>query len=511
MKYNREHKEPDTWQPLADIFSGLMLMFLLILMLIILFIGYKDETYGNDYSNVGDHGDGGYLVHVSEDDFGDGEHDEVSEVSEVEGGGGSEYGLAAVKVIAVDADTGKVIKEAGITFSLHYGFNNNLVSLNTYYPEKISYSKFETVDDGTLFLPEKVHENTYVLKNLSAPAGYIAGDSFAFTVAEAHHWDDPYVVYFPLSAQKHSFAIRVTDKDTGKPVPMGVYDITTESGEHVATITCDANGYGQSEILPQNTKYVITQSKVNEFYAALEHPITVSLDGTPGMVIDIQATKTTFEVCVVDELYKTPISGATFAIYNEDGALLGEYITNEKGLVRLQNLHKNASYTVKQIKWADKWQETAYETNFVVDEYGRINGYGVYSLTEANRMIRINITARDLLLGIRIDGSELSLRDESGNIVYSWTSEKHGTDIEGIAPGRYTVERNGSSSFEIFIEDTAEIQEFQYKLFNIWILLAIIFCWLVIIIGVIAIIISRRKKKKGDEEEALREEDKHDE
>ena len=38
--------------------------------------------------------------------------------------------------------------------------------------EKTEYKKFETGDNGTFYLPEKITKGTYSLHNISAPSGY---------------------------------------------------------------------------------------------------------------------------------------------------------------------------------------------------------------------------------------------------------------------------------------------------------------------------------------------------
>ena len=45
-------------------------------------------------------------------------------------------------------------------------------TLYTYYQEKTEYKKFETGDNGTFYLPEKITKGTYSLHNISAPSGY---------------------------------------------------------------------------------------------------------------------------------------------------------------------------------------------------------------------------------------------------------------------------------------------------------------------------------------------------
>lgn len=497
MKYKKERTEPDRWKPLADIFSGLMLMFLLILMLIVLFIGYKDEFSDAD---VYDTENSGYTESVQKDD-GDKSGTEKTELI-----GDNE--IAAVRVVVVDGTTGDVIEQAGIDFNLLSEQQSSPLTLHTYYPEKIAYKDFTTKDDGAFLLPEKLEKKTYVLKNISAPEGYISGETMAFTIDDTYYWDNPYEIRFPLSAKKRGFAIRVTDTETGEPVPMGVYDISTTDGKTVGKIVCDESGYGQAEALTYNDEYVITQGQPNEFYAAMEHPVTVTLNENDDKVVDIGATKTTFELCMTDELYKTPIEGVTVSVYRDDGVFVGEYTTNDKGTVRLQNLSKNTTYTVEQTSWEDKWQKNAYKTEFNVDTIGKINDSPIYSVTGTNRMIRAQFAVKDKLLGFNISDEALSLKDANGQIIEKWSSESDGTIIEGLIPGSYVLEAEGGEPIEISIEDTSEIQNFSYSIFKPWLFIAI-FIGCIGILSVLVLFItfgikrkkSLRKESENDESE----------
>lgn len=500
MKYKKERTELDSWKPLADIFSCLMLMFLLILMLIILFIGYKDKI--NDRY---DDGEGNTQVAEQYDDNDDNDDDgggggggnEVTEPTKDDNG---DIGVAAVKVVMVDAETNEVIKQEGIEFDLFVGRQGENLTLHTYYPQIQNYTLFETRKDGTFFLPEKLKQNTYTLKNLTAPAGYISGATKSFTVSETYFWDDPFVVRFELSMKKHSFDIYVTDSKTGEPVPNGVYKVLAPNGKTVDEIKCDEQGCGHSELLPMNTTYRITQTEPNEFYAALEKPISITITENEDNAVNIQAVKTTFDIILKDELKGSPIEGATLSVYDGSKAKIGEYTTDDEGIASLENLSAGEVYSIEQTGWAENWQQKPYKTNFSVDKMGRINGYAIYSVSGTNRMIRVNISAKDKLFGFNMRGKALILKDEAGVVVKRFSSEINGTVIEGLATGLYSLETVGHAPIEIVVEDTHEIQEFSYKAINLIVLIAVVAVGVGVFIGTIFWIIYVKKKKKAEKE-----------
>ena len=83
----------------------------------------------------------------------------------------SEYDKSAVRVVVVDDDSGLQLRTAGITFDLLTDENENL-TLKVYYPQTQSYTLFETQQDGSFYLPQKLEPGTYVLRAVSVPDVY---------------------------------------------------------------------------------------------------------------------------------------------------------------------------------------------------------------------------------------------------------------------------------------------------------------------------------------------------
>ncbi len=514
MRYKKEHHDPDNWKSLADIFSGLMLMFLLILMLVVLFVGYRDEFWEPEHTGGSSQDaiqpwqmNGGTWETVPVSSHGGGgEETEPAEESTEETYGHD--GTAAVQVIVIDEDNQKILQTSGIDFYLLSGDQRDRLTLYTHYPEKVPYTQYETTENGTFFLPEKLQLDTYVLKNISAPAGYTSGGTLEFTIPDACNWDAPFVVYFPLSAVKQTITLRVTDAETGRPVPGGTYEvIATEdifkadgtyyarAGEVLDQILCDDRGCGQSRLLSPSRHYALAQSEALDGYAVLDGTIAVTMEGTGHKVHEIQAVKTGFNLTLTDELNATPIAGAVFAVYEDNGAMAGTVTTDENGQIRLRDLKKNISYTLEQIKWSGKWSHQPYQSRFTVDGAGRIHGQAVYSTAAVNRMIRVDISLADKITGMKIYGRPLLLRNSQGEIVSQWQSGA--TAVEGLAPGAYTLEYSGwfgsKISEDIQILDVADIQHFSYAVFQPWIVICAGMIGTAALIGAVLWVWKRKK------------------
>lgn len=80
---------------------------------------------------------------------------------------------AYLKVVKVDAETGKTIPYAGATFEI-YDPEGNLVTMNTTYPEVQEHTQFVTNEEGWLITPEVLpYGEGYSIVEKEAPYGYV--------------------------------------------------------------------------------------------------------------------------------------------------------------------------------------------------------------------------------------------------------------------------------------------------------------------------------------------------
>lgn len=222
-KRKRPNEELNFWQPATDMFSALVLILLLIILLLSLYLVNIDDddqidpdpgssVSSNSYDGVGaviSRPDGGHQDADGDDGGGAGSTPDGSSIADLPGGpddnvaggggGGSGTGTgdgpdkgikSAVFVVMVDAETDRTIKEAGVQFEL-YGADNSLQILNVYYPEKVSFRKYETTEAGTFYFPEKLLQGQYIVHELTEPEGYDAAENQEFDLDDLYDWPDP--------------------------------------------------------------------------------------------------------------------------------------------------------------------------------------------------------------------------------------------------------------------------------------------------------------------------------
>lgn len=135
-----------------------------------------------------------------------------------------------IKIVKVDAETGKVIPLAGAGFRL-YRPDGSLITQTFTYPEVTTIDTFYTNSDGYLITPEKLEYGTgYSLVEVSAPYGYTLNS-------------EP--VYFDVTADNATEENAVTVVEVTKPntAQKGVIRIS-KSGEIFSSVT-EADGVYQ--------------------------------------------------------------------------------------------------------------------------------------------------------------------------------------------------------------------------------------------------------------------------
>lgn len=109
---------------------------------------------------------------------------------------------AYLKIVKVDAETGKNIPYAGAAFEI-YDPDGKLVEMTTTYPQPETHSRFVTNDGGWLITPEMLPYGTgYSIVEVQAPHGYVL---------------NPEPVYFDVTAENAESADGITLVIAEKP------------------------------------------------------------------------------------------------------------------------------------------------------------------------------------------------------------------------------------------------------------------------------------------------------
>lgn len=207
-----------------------------------------------------------------------------------------------LKVVKLDAETGKQIAYEGAGFEI-YDSNNHRISMQFTYPEVTEIHTFYTNSEGYLITPEKLPYGDYTLKEVQAPYGYVLDSTpIPFSIAQENSSTDTGVTVVKVKAKDMSQKGVIEITKTGEIFKSvieneGIYtpiyengnlanavfeiyaaeDITTldgttryYQGEKVDEITTDKNGIAKSKQLYLGKYTVIEKTAPDTFVNANE-------------------------------------------------------------------------------------------------------------------------------------------------------------------------------------------------------------------------------------------------
>lgn len=508
MKTRKRRQDPDAeynfWQPATDMMSALVYVLLLIIALLGLYLlsdytGLEEPSSSSEEAaSSGWHDDDydGWHDGGADDDPGDGDGRYDQQIIQTGGGGGGGYDEDGVKAAVfaelIDEETERRIQEAGVRFELYrtdtaHLINGSLQTLNTYYPEKISYREYETTEEGTFYLPEKIWQGSYYFRQLSEPEGYDAAADTYYDVDRMYDWPEPYIVQIRVAPCKNIIRLQMNDAETQQPVGGGIFrviaaeDIITKDGtvrytqgQQVDTITCDEAGYGESMELYLG-KYTVQQQSSPNYYTTMQQDLDAEVEkknGSDPELHKIDTEKTKIILNVTDELTSSALEGAVFTVANRRTGTTQTVATDGAGQIRLTDLDKSTTYLIREQQAPENYRPDDTDHTVIVAADGRIDGAGSTTLDITNRLLRVSISAVDMVLRSNTEGEQLSLYNEQDQLIRSWTSSDSGQLFTDLTEGSYYVVRGkadpaNARKYPFTVQDTASTQNWTVPVFTL--------------------------------------------
>ena len=533
----RNHSEINYWQSNADLVTGFVLVLILIIMLLILYLvqipeySQPDAVSGNTYDDDHDGWGGGHWDDDDDGGGGDGETEEETETMTEEyeyptpgGGGGDDWDKAAVYTTVIDAETGRAIREAGITFELYeeqaVGDGGSKRFLYTYYPEKTEYRSYETTEAGVFYLPEKIEQGYYYLKQTSEVEGYDMAEAVSFAIDDSYDWPDPFVVSVEISPCKNYIPVRLEDALTHEPIEGGMFQVRAAEDIRTAddtlryaendvagSVVTGEDGYGESEELYLGT-YLVTLNEAPQYYAVVTDGIETEVKkkdgGTPETLV-FSCEKTEIRLTLTDDFYiNHQIEGAQFTLSCADHPELTQTgTTDANGELVFTDLEKNRTYILRQTGASGNYKFDAAETEIYVDATGRINEEAKAEYAMTNYIERVNIEVRSRLLGNPVSNVGMALYNESGEQIRIWTSSGAAETFENLPGGSYYVLVNGEENrrFDFVIADDEKLQEFTVRTWSLTDIIMIGAGFAAAAVIILAVTLIWKKRKKGGRQE----------
>lgn len=437
---------------------------------------------------------------------------------------------AKLKIIKQDDETKKPVLQAGTEFRIYDLDNKEYVEQVTTYPTTIVHTSFFTDEEGYLILPQNLKIGHYRIEEVTAPNGYVlnenyyeiavdsdtayqvdsvSGDVIIEVVYENHpvkgklkivkqgevldDFNKDFVyktenlagAVFEVSAAEDIYTADFQKDEEGNRI------LEYAAGELVGTVTTDENGEVFLSDLPLGS-YRIEEVKAPEGFVLNEEPqiVTFTYQDQDTPVIEQEAVFTNerqkVEVSVVkkDAETQATVAGAVFGLYAKEDilahgevivkadTLIGKVLSDENGKAVFMNDLPFGRYYIKEEAAPDGYVSSDKVIEVIAEYQGQEIPVVELSSEYENKPTKISIKKTDLTTGVELEGAKLTVLDNDGNVVDSWTSVKGEEHlIERLTVGEtYTLREElapygylKAEEVTFTVEDTAEIQKVEMK------------------------------------------------
>ena len=263
------------------------------------------------------------------------------------------------------------------------------------------------------------------------------------------------------------------------------------AGELVGTVTTDENGEAYLSDLPLGS-YKIVEATAPEGFVLNGEAQTVTFtykdQETPviGQEAVFQNERQKVEVSVVkkDAETQATVEGAVFGLYAKEDilahgevivkadTLIGKALSDENGKAVFVNDLPFGSYYIKEEAAPDGYISSDKVVEVTAEYQGQEIPVVELASEYENEPTKISVKKTDLTTGVELEGAKLTVLDQDGNIVDSWTSVKGEEHlIERLTVGEtYTLREElapygylKAEEITFTVEDTAEIQKVEMK------------------------------------------------
>lgn len=338
-----------------------------------------------------------------------------------------------------------------------------------------------TTDEKGIAKMEDLPVGKYYVKEVKTAHGFVLDGEPRFVDLTYRDQDTP-VVTFDEEWQNNRQKIKVTvlkkEKDTERMLEGAIFGLFTkedikgrdgkvlmEAGTLIEQKTTDENGQILFKAdLPVDGIYIVkeiyapdgfvTSNEEKEF--TFEYGKPEEAEVSYEFVFENEST--TVELTKTDLTTGKELPGAHLKVTDEDGNVIEEWVSTDKAHV-IKELTVGKSYTMTETKPADGYV-TAESITFTVENTAEIQKQEM-----KDDVTKVLISKQDIA-GKELSGAKLTILDEDGKVVESWTSTEEAHYIEMLPIGKYTLREETApegylvaKDVEFEVKDTAEVQK----------------------------------------------------
>ena len=338
-----------------------------------------------------------------------------------------------------------------------------------------------TTDEKGIAKMEDLPVGKYYVKEVKTAHGFVLDGEPRFVDLTYRDQDTP-VVTFDEEWQNNRQKIKVTilkkEKETERMLEGAIFGLFTkedikgrdgkvlmEAGTLIEQKTTDENGQILFKAdLPVDGTYIVKEIYAPDGFVTSNEEKEFTFEyGKPeeaevSYEFVFENEPTTVELTKTDLTTGKELPGAYLKVTDEDGNVIDEWVSTEKAHV-IKELTVGKSYTMTETKPADGYV-TAESITFTVENTAEIQKQEM-----KDDVTKVLISKQDIA-GKELPGAKLTILDEDGKVVESWTSTEEAHYIEMLPIGKYTLREETApegylvaKDVEFEVKDTAEVQK----------------------------------------------------
>ena len=338
-----------------------------------------------------------------------------------------------------------------------------------------------TTDEKGIAKMEDLPVGKYYVKEVKTAHGFVLDGEPRFVDLTYRDQDTP-VVTFDEEWQNNRQKIKVTilkkEKETERMLEGVIFGLFTkedikgrdgkvlmEAGTLIEQKTTDENGQILFKAdLPVDGTYIVKEIYAPDGFVTSNEEKEFTFEyGKPeeaevSYEFVFENEPTTVELTKTDLTTGKELPGAHLKVIDEDGNVIEEWVSTDKAHV-IKELTVGKSYTMTETKPADGYV-TAESITFTVENTAEIQKQEM-----KDDVTKVLISKQDIA-GKELSGAKLTILDEDGKVVESWTSTEEAHYIEMLPIGKYTLREETApegylvaKDVEFEVKDTAEVQK----------------------------------------------------
>ena len=291
---------------------------------------------------------------------------------------------------------------------------------------------------------------TYVLHEVSAPAGYTLAKDVEFTVSETGEID-----YVQMIDDITKVSISKTDITGEKNVSGATLQIIDKNGNviHEWISGTDVN-YMEAQLTAGET-YTLHETNAPAGYVlAQDQQFTVNADGTVTKV-NMKDDTTKVSITKYDLTSSKELPGATLQIIDKDGNVIEEWVSTSEAHLIEGILTAGETYTLREISAPNGWTISE-DVTFTVNADGTITHVEMYDKPTSVSLRKVDTDGKD------IKGAVMQLLDKDKNVIEEWTTDgtAHVLTAQLIVGETYTLhEKSAPAGYELAKDQTFTVPD----------------------------------------------------